>query len=470
MKSILIPTASILGLAAFITGCQSTPPVSEEPVTHKHTHVMHHWEIASADPDRIFLTFYGNPAHSRAVTWRTDTSITNACAEIAVALGEPGFDQLAKRSSASSETVDLSLSHNSVDERVQYHSVIFDELQPNTLYAYRVGDGNKNWSEWIQFHTASVEAKPFEFVYFGDAQNDVHSRWSRVIRMAHQLAPEARFALHAGDLINAANADNEWAGWFKAGSFLHAQWTGIPVVGNHEYRKGQLSMLWMPQFTLPQEDSLPQELQETVYTVEYQDTQIIILNSLIKLDEQTVYLEEQLKKPGFNWRIITLHYPIFGPSDRGKLTVPPEVRKQWIALIEKYNVDLVLQGHDHSYVRGQVPMIQTTTVQGAEAKTVYITSVSGPKQYAPDKVHLAAYEAENFSASRMAANTQFFQVIGIDENKLSYRAHTATGELYDAFTLDKDFSSGEKRITEQIPETDERTFENTSDYSKENLK
>ena len=31
-----------------------------------------------------------------------------------------------------------------------YHSVTFDNLEPNTLYAYRVGNG-KIWSEWIQF-------------------------------------------------------------------------------------------------------------------------------------------------------------------------------------------------------------------------------------------------------------------------------------------------------------------------------
>ena len=52
---------------------------------------LHHWEIPSKDPDRIILTFNGNPATSRAVTWRTNTTITKAIAEIAVATVNPSL-------------------------------------------------------------------------------------------------------------------------------------------------------------------------------------------------------------------------------------------------------------------------------------------------------------------------------------------------------------------------------------------
>jgi len=228
---------------------------------------LRHWALASPDPDRIFLTFHGDPATRRAVTWRTDASVERAVAEIAVALGEPGFDQMAKRVEAKTEAIDLSKALNTTQGEVLYHSATFENLQPGTLYAYRVGDGDRRWSEWIQFRTASREPEPFSFVYFGDAQNDVLSRWSRVIRMAHQTAPDAVFALHAGDLINRADADTEWAEWFEAGGYLHAQWTGIPVIGNHEYKKNKRvkSMLWRPQFTLPVESSLPKTLQNCLH-------------------------------------------------------------------------------------------------------------------------------------------------------------------------------------------------------------
>ena len=56
-----------------------------------HPTELRHWEIASRDPDRIYLTFNGDPATDRAISWRTSADIKTAYAEIAPALGAPGF-------------------------------------------------------------------------------------------------------------------------------------------------------------------------------------------------------------------------------------------------------------------------------------------------------------------------------------------------------------------------------------------
>ena len=40
-------------------------------------------------------------------------------------------------------------------------------------------------------------------------------------------------------------------------------------------------------------------------------------------------------------------------------------------------------------------------------------------------------------AKRVAENTQLYQIIDIEDAALRYRAYTATGELYDEFTLKK---------------------------------
>ena len=470
--------AILLNLTLLLVGYQEALADPAEGTEHKHSHSFRHWEIASRDPDRIFLSFHGDAATRRAVTWRTDTSVEKEFVEIAPALAEPGFDRLANQLTAMTEVVDLGGTKAPNQGKVHYHSAILTGLDPDTLYAYRVGDGKKRWSEWIQFQTAASSAKPFSFIYFGDAQNDVHSRWSRVIRMAHQTAPQAKFALHAGDLINRANSDTEWAGWFKAGSYLHAQWTGIPVVGNHEYLRGggakesqrKMSMLWQPQFTLPVPEGLSEELHETVYTVEYQDVQIVVLNSMKSTSEQTEYLEEQLQKPGFNWRFVTFHYPIYSPRYRKTHSLPKSTREEWKELMAKYKVDCVFQGHDHAYLRGQVPMRSAPDLGGDQIQTLYVVSVSGPKQGSPDSKHMAKYDEEGFSSVRVAANTQFFQVIDIDDNKMRYKAYTTTGELYDAAVIEKDFKTGTKTIRQMIPETEERTFENTVEYSKKNLR
>jgi hypothetical protein len=42
---------------------------------------------------------------------------------------------------------------------------------------------------------------------------------------------------------------------------------------------------------------------------------------------------------------------------------------------------------------------------------------------------------------------QFFQVITIDQDKLTYVAYTATGDEYDRAEIVKDFETGEKKIT-----------------------
>ena len=178
-------------------------------------------------PDRVVLTWADDPTTTQAVTWRTDTSITEAVAELALA-NDNGRDLKPMSYPASTEafTSDLGQAH--------YHSVNFTGLRPDTLYTYRVGDG-LNWSEWHQFRTATKEARPFSFVYFGDAQNDIKTHWSRVFREAFRDAPRAAFALHAGDLINRANRDAEWGEWFGAPGWVNATIPVIPTPGNHEY-------------------------------------------------------------------------------------------------------------------------------------------------------------------------------------------------------------------------------------------
>ena len=408
---------------------------------------LRHWEIPSQDPDRIILTFHGDPSTSRAVTWRTDKTITKAVAQIAEATVNSKFTGDDIEIDAATEAFDLGQYKRNSSLIVHYHSVRFQDLKPDTLYVYRVGDGSKHWSEWIQFRTAKSTYAPIQFVYFGDAQNDILDHWSRVIRMAYQTAPNASFAIHAGDLVNTAHRDHEWAQWFKAGGFLHSQWTAIPAVGNHEFSSvnggsRRVSIQWRPQFTLPVEKSLDPELHETVYSVDYQDVRIIVLNSNENLEQQTEYLEAQLKNCTAKWKIVTCHHSIFSPA-RGRDF--KFARQNWKPMLDKYNVDLVLNGHDHTYARGHVP-VRTSENDTPELGTVYVTSVSGPKQYGLDRKQILAYKSQGYRSDKTAEQTQFFQVISIEDNTLSYVAYTVMGDEYDRATITKDFATGKKSL------------------------
>jgi 3',5'-cyclic AMP phosphodiesterase CpdA len=420
-------------------------------LAHDSQKGLHHWEIPSMDPDRIILTFHGDPSTSRAVTWRTDKSIKNAFAQIAEAKVNSKFTDDVDSVDAVTEAFDLGQYKGNSALVVHYHGAKFKNLKPNTQYVYRVGDGSKYWSEWIQFRTAKSSYAPTQFVYFGDAQNDVLDHWSRVIRMAYQTAPNASFAIHAGDLINQAHRDHEWAQWFKAGGFIHSQWTAIPAVGNHEFMplgrilkgKKKVSIQWRPQFTLPVEKDLVPELHETVYTVDYQDIRVIVLNSNDHLEQQTKYLKQKLKNCTAKWKIVTCHHSIFSPAKGRNFQF---ARDHWKPLLDKYKVDLVLNGHDHTYARGHVP-VRTRDEKGtSELGTVYVTSVSGPKQYELELKQIKSYKADGYQSDKTAEQTQFFQVITIEGNTLRYVAYTVMGDEYDRATIQKDFETGRKSL------------------------
>jgi hypothetical protein len=331
-----------------------------------------------------------------------------------------------------------------------HHSVNVTGLKSNSQYAYRVGSG-EIWSEWFHFRTASSEPDPFSFIYLGDAQNNILALWSRAIRSAYSDAPKAAFLLHAGDLVNRADDDSEWNEWFEAGDWIFATIPSIATPGNHEYPRNdrdirELSRFWRPHFGLP--DGAIRDLEETVYFLDYQGVRVISLNSNERLEEQAIWLEEVLSENPNRWTLITFHHPVFS-SARGRDN--EQLRALWKPLFDQHRVDLVLQGHDHSYARGRnLP----GGVGGVDplSGTVYVVSVSGPKMYRL---------AEEHWWDRAAENTQLYQIISIDGEVLHYQSLTATGELYDAFDLHKQ-PAGPNRLVEVLPEeTPERLHSNT---------
>lgn len=401
-------------------------------------------------PDRIILSWTADPATTQAVTWRTATTVKEARAEIALAEAGPAFIKEAKTFAASSQSLTTDLNEAS------FHTVNFEKLKPSTKYAYRVGDGTA-WSEWFHFTTASTKPEPFSFIYFGDAQNDIRSLWSRVIREAYSDAPKARFMIHAGDLINSAEKDGEWGEWFGAGGWLNAMVPSVAIPGNHEQAKDKdgkrrLSHHWRPQFANPENG--PVGLEETCFTLVYQDLRIIGLDSNRDIELQTPWLDKVLAENKSPWVICTFHHPIFSTAkDRDNAAL----RAAWKPVLDKYKVDLVLQGHDHSYGRTglttplrlpeTVANVPTGVNQSDEATgTVYVVSVSGPKMYNINRKPFM---------NRVAEDTQLYQIISIDGSSLRYEARTAVGEVYDAFTLKK--TPGQvNQMTEQIPMTPER--------------
>ena len=93
-------------------------------------------------------------------------------------------------------------------------------------------------------------------------------------------------------------------------------------------------------------------------------------------------------------------------------------------------------------------MIEKNLSTGTNTKdvtgTVYVVSVSGPKQYDVKK----DWKEYDISLDKSGQDKQLFQVITIDDNKLSYKSYTAIGDLFDSFELIKN-SDGTNSLVNQ---------------------
>jgi 3',5'-cyclic AMP phosphodiesterase CpdA len=410
----------VAGLAPAAGAQESAPARYDEKLIHRPSPV----------PDRVILTWAGDPATSQAVTWRTDVSVTTPVAQLAAAEGGPGFDPVwgrgqfrpEKLRTVRAKTRPLTTAIN----EALYHSVNFEDLRPRTKYAYRVGDGT-NWSEWFHFETPGDTREPFGFIFFGDAQNGIKTLWSRVARGAYSDMPRAKFILHAGDLVDRGSSDADWGEWHAAAGWINGMVPSVPTPGNHEYTgKAGLTEHWRAQFTLPEHG--PPGLEATCYFLDVQGVRIVSLNSNEKVNEQVPWLETVLALNPNRWTVVTFHHPVYSTA-RGRDN--RHVREAWRPVFDRFGVDLVLQGHDHTYGRTGL-MREDNVLSGAfhrgERGTVYAVSVSGAKMYPL---------GDDFRMHSAAQDTQLYQLVTINGDRLRYEARTATGELFDAFELHK---------------------------------
>ncbi|MDQ8199433.1 metallophosphoesterase family protein [Pelagicoccus enzymogenes] len=398
----------------------------------------------SHTPDRIVLTWSGDPASSQSVTWRTDSSIPESFAELTIAADHAnGLDPSTWTADTQFLLTDQGGAH--------YHTVSFTSLNPGTTYAYRVGQG-EDWSEWFHFKTAHDHPEQFSFIYFGDAQNDIKNHWSRVAREAFRDGPRAAFVLHVGDLVNHGNRDAEWNEWMEAPGWFNATIPIVATPGNHEYHPAGidpfgprkrppgstgavLSPHWRAQFEFPKQSPTP-ETEETCYYLDIQGIRLIVLDSNIQREEQLAWLEKKLESNTQNWTILAFHHPLFSHNEeRDK----PNFRELWKPVIDRYKVDLVLTGHDHTYTRtGEINNVKSDSTgrrglhqaYDPDIGTVYVVSVSGPKNYG------LGNKPRSF-AKRAATEAQLYQIVTVDSEQLTLEARTATGALFDSFTLQK---------------------------------
>lgn len=431
-------------------------------------------------PDRVVATPTADPATGRSITWRTAAEVEQATIEYRPA-GASAAATVLPATTSDAVTRTASDSSGTQSWSIRSHRVTLSGLSPATEYEFRVGDGAESWSPWRAFTTASAAADPFTFLYVGDAQNDLRAYWGAAVRSAMSTVPEAEMMLHAGDLINNGDNDVEWAEWFDAAPDDFATKLQLPVAGNHELKTadGLISGIWRDSFTVPgngpqpnpaadactlaYERHIASNLAGVVYYFDYQGVRFVTLTGtwsnavltppsdqlaaagcdsaasanaiLVWLNLQSRWLDQVLTENPHQWSVVSMHEPLYSVSlgrDNSFL------RDEFGPVFEKHNVDLVLQGHDHSYGRGHLFSNEVAGHPGLSTGPEYAVSVLGPKDYVADLSDDNNWSKNGANRVAVYEKTRTFQSISVDGGHLSYTAHKyPSGEVVDSFEICK---------------------------------
>ncbi len=416
--------AATMVAAGAVGAAPAAEPNTQVPAGSRHY-------AANGFPDRIVASPAQDAATGFAVAWRTSVLAAPPLLELALAGDSPDMGTLRQFTASSREL-------SSENGLSQHHRADIDGLLPDTLYAYRV-QGQGTWSAWNHFRTAAAAGQPLTLLYFGDTQNKNLSHVSRVIRQGWQTAPDARLALFAGDLVSGGDGedDNEWGEWFAAGGWLLPGMAVAPATGNHEYfeefedtpqERRVLGGHWPVTFALPGNGAAATA--KTTYWFDYQGVRVVVLDGTSALDlgtakAQAQWLDGVLAGNQQPWSIVVVHQPLYPlRAERDTSVLATQIRP----VLQQHHVDLVLQGHDHTYGR---------RADDNASLPQYISSVAGPKQYRLSPQARA-------TMAPVAEDTQLFQVLHLDGKQLRYEARTATGRLYDAFEINRDAAGGKR--------------------------
>ncbi len=379
---------------------------------------------ASPEPDQIVLSWSQDPQTTQTVTWRTDTTITDAYLLFRKKSDLDVFDHQPIRTKATTTRLQTDdIVNNPVNHR---HTVTLTDLDPGTNYEFSVGENSgQYWSEMRTFTTAPAKIEPFSFLYMGDAQNGLE-RWGSLVKTAVRKRPDVAFAMLAGDLVNRGAKRDDWDAFFENGEVLFSQKPLMPAIGNHECQGGHPT-LYLSLLNLPENG--PSDIEkERVYYYRYSNALFIILDSNLDPEPQAQWLDQVLSdNSDAVWKFVMFHHPIYSSA---KSRNNKELKETLVPVFDRHHVDLVLQGHDHAYLRTW-PMHNNQPVESTKEGTVYVVSVSGVKMYEQGDFD---YTAVGFT------KTSTFQVldIWISGDQLIYRSYDSLENMVDHFIIEKE--------------------------------
>jgi 2',3'-cyclic-nucleotide 2'-phosphodiesterase (5'-nucleotidase family) len=389
-------------------------------------------------------TFGSDPCTTRIITWQMPASV-NA--------GEINYST---NSSLSSFNKVSAVTTSNGDNTIKTFRANITGLSAGTKYYYRVVSDSTVSPDVYSFVTGNDTSDSFKFIHVSDTQgtneDQYKSYWGPAVSAVTAQNPDAAFFLETGDLIDTANSEDQWRWFFKYGSSVFNNYAFLPVIGNHEQSVNYPATAFTQHLSVPNAAVDSNITPGTVYSFDYGNTHFSILNSEClntpaQVAAQRAWLDNDLKNTNKKWKIVALHRGLYGAGGTS------DTFTAFGDLMDKYNVDLILQGHDHSYIRtykmknGAVSTDDTGTISlesggsgfkqdESPAKLGYMEVVTKPNN--------PTYSVITVSKNNISVKTEYFDINTTNDRQL--HPLTANGSSAD-FSIDKTVISTPRTIT-----------------------
>lgn len=316
-----------------------------------------------ANPSSITITFYDETADIYGINWRTADEITPAVKYIKDPGHVPAVSEF-----ASAKTV---TGYTTLMAGFYKNTAALYGLETGAKYYYIVTDLVSGTSSEVNSFTVadSESTKPFTFFHMSDTQDESHNGtwWNVALADAYNNYPEAVFTVNTGDIVQYGGNEALWTQMLGNTKTYTANKVLIGVAGNHDYwsdlSQGKAGTMYS-HFNVAVPDG--QDGQYGIYySYDFGDAHFTVIDtgdtmktgngvSVGQLtDKQLKWVENDLKSSDKTWKIVMLHNPLYSPGKYGTTAgtnaIALNLRTQLNPIFDKYNVDLVLNGHDHAY-------------------------------------------------------------------------------------------------------------------------
>ena len=320
------------------------------------------------------------------------------------------------------------------------NKVTVSGLAENTSYQYQYYlDGA--WSDTYTFETKSTEN--FSVMYVGDPQigasvgqddnskeyhamNDAYN-WNHTLSSALSAHSNVSFIMSAGDQINqtsvSKDADKleqqiEYAGFLS--SPLLRSMPVATTIGNHDSKSVNYSNHFNNPNTATSVATTEGKTDAgTDYYFTYGNTLFVSIdtNNYNCATHENVIKEAVEANPDATWRVLMFHQDIYGSGYDHSDSDGIVLRTQLTPIIDKYDFDAVLQGHDHTYSR---------TYQLSSDGQTHSSYQSAPKTNTDD---FSAYLGDN-ACYNILTNIENKNNVVNPEGTVYFEANSATGSKY----------------------------------------